>query len=105
MNKLDFPPKIKQEMMERDRGCIYCGATSTLTYAHIFVPRSKGGLGVLKNGGIICMRHHHILDNGSDSKTAKKIDKYCKDYLTNIYGEVDLESLKYNKWKNFKYNK
>ena len=105
MNKLDFPPKTKQEMMERDKGCVYCGKTSTLTYAHIFVARSKMGLGLINNGVILCMRHHGILDNGVDSNMANKIDKYCKNYLTNIYGKIDIESLKYNKWKNFKFNK
>ena len=105
MNKLDVPPKTKELVMNRDGGCVYCNKISTLTYAHIFVSRAKGGLGVKENIAILCMNHHHILDNGVESNIANKIDKHCKDYLINLYGSIDLESLKYNKWKNFKYNK
>ena len=100
MNKLDVPPKIKELVMYRDKGCVYCGITSTLTYAHIFVSRAKGGLGKKENIVMLCMRHHHILDNGVDSKMANKIDQHCKSYLHDIYGQIDLRELVFNKWKN-----
>lgn len=99
LNKLDFPKETKLLIAERDCGCIYCGSHYMLSYAHIFVPRSKGGLGVKENGALLCMKCHGLLDNGVSGEIADRIDNYCKEYLTNIYGVINKEDLIYNKWR------
>jgi hypothetical protein len=75
-----------------------------LGVAHIFYPRSKGGLGVKENGVLLCQEHHHALDNGVSDSQAKHIQDYCESYLRSHY-DILTSELVYNKYKNFQYNK
>ena len=102
---LEPSKKTRVYLLERDSGsCIYKGCTRQfgIAPAHIFFPRSKGGLGVKENLVLLCQHHHHILDNGVDSKLANEIEQYCKEYLRSKH-EFNVKDLKYNKWKGFKH--
>ena len=98
----EFSQEERQVIYERDyRRCIYCGSTFGLGAAHIFVSRAHGGKGCRENGCILCAYHHSILDQGKDEIARKRIHTYCEGYLHRIYGDIDIESLKYNKWNMF----
>ena len=93
----EFSPKVRAVIKKRDKYmCIYCNRPVEHIH-HTFVLR-RFGLGVEHNGVSLCSPHHAMIH--SSSKMSAIIDKYCKDYLTNIYGKIDINDLKYNKWKN-----
>ena len=78
--------------------CIYCGGNQFLGIAHIWLSRAKGGKGCETNGVLLCQTCHNALDNGRDSALRKKIDKYTKAYLTSVYGQINVNKLRYRKW-------
>ena len=39
----DITPKVRREVMERDKRCVNCGRTNMLTIAHVYVSRAHGG--------------------------------------------------------------
>ena len=97
----DFTKEEKLHIVERDAGkCIYCGKTTYLGVAHIFASRQKGGVGNRKNGVLLCQICHNALDNGKDSVLREKIQKYSENYLRNLYGDIKLEEIIYDKNKN-----
>ena len=97
----DFSKEEKMHIVERDLGkCIYCGQTTYLGVAHIFASRQKGGVGNRKNGVLLCQICHNALDNGKDSELREKIQKYCENYLYNLYGKIDLKEIIYDKNNN-----
>ena len=102
----DFAPKVRKEIKRRDMNrCVYCGSKVGLQIAHIFVPRSKGGLGVKENGALLCTygnNCHGKLDNGLD-KEHKPIKEYVESYMRRLY-DVSMKDITYNKYKNFKYS-
>jgi hypothetical protein len=98
----EFSPQVRAVIKKRDGGkCIYCNRPVNHIH-HTFVLR-RFGLGVERNGVSLCTQHHAMIH--SSSKMSAVIDKYCKDYLRNIYGDIDINELKYSKWANFKYKK
>lgn len=97
----DFTKEEKAHIMKRDNEkCIFCGGTTYLGIAHIFASRQKGGVGNRKNGVVLCQICHGNLDNGKDEVLREKIQKYCENYLKNIYGDIKKEDLIYDKYKN-----
>ena len=49
--------KFRETVINRDKCCKYCGATTHL-HAHHIRPRSKGGADCSKNGITLCERCH-----------------------------------------------
>lgn len=99
----EFSPKVRKIIKERDsNSCVIPNCyRGYLGIAHIFYPRSKGGLGKKENGVLLCQHHHHLLDNGRDSKIAHMIQTHCESYLRSHY-DIDTRELRFDKWKNFK---
>lgn len=94
----DFAPKVRKVIMLRDQSkCVACHSKHNLTIAHVFVPRSKGGLGVKENGAVLCMKCHHKLDNGLN-KEALPIKKYVEIYMRRLY-DISIKDLIYKKYE------
>lgn len=89
----NFTIKIKQEVLYRDRHCIFCGDTANLTVAH-YVPRSQGGLGIPQNLVIACWDCHLKLDQ---SVRRKKLLLFTKLHLKSKYPDWEKINLKYQK--------
>ena len=98
----EFSSEESQAIIERDKGrCVYCGSDFYLGKAHVFVSRAHGGKGCRENGVLLCQLDHQRLDQGNDSDKRKRIQKFCENYLHRIYGDINIEELKYNKWNMF----
>lgn len=101
----EFSKEARQEIMNRDRGCIFCQmgyeipeeftASRGLQIMH-FVPRSQGGLGIPQNGAVGCIYHHMLLDNGKDHREV--MTDLFRDYLKSHYKNWDDLTLTYDKW-------
>lgn len=81
--EFDKPTRKYIQKRDMDR-CIYCGRTGALQIAHIFVSRAHGGKGDARNGVLLCVWCHNILDNpiGADAcERSANIDKHCRKYL------------------------
>jgi 5-methylcytosine-specific restriction endonuclease McrA len=101
MSRFEFDKKTREKIYSRDQyRCINCHDTGMLGVAHVFVPRSKGGLGVEENGVLMCQRCHHEMDNGRVKEISEMIKKVAEEYLKKQY-HIDLEKIIYNKWKNY----
>lgn len=88
---MQFDPKTKAEITERDGGCIFCRmwyhmppeqelSQRILDIMHI-VNKSQGGLGVEENGVCGCRYHHQLLDNGNQglrTDMLRQIEAYMK---------------------------
>lgn len=102
----EFSRKTVEEIVERDRGCIFCRAgrwpggdafwETRYDIAHI-VNRSQGGLGIITNGVMSCRNHHHMLDNGNQG-FRQELLKYAKDYLKELYPGWTEEQQVYRKY-------
>lgn len=93
----DISPKVRDEVLNRDKQCVVCGSRSTLTIAHVFINRSHGGLGVKENLCVLCIKCHHDFDNGF-KQDSERIKDLVQSYMHKLY-EIDIQSLKYNKWR------
>lgn len=102
----DVTKEERKKILIRDnKQCIYCGNKKTLTMAHIFLSRSKGGKGCMKNIATLCSNCHlYTLDNPIGDKKcqkSKEILQFCKNYLIEKENIKDIkeliESLKYKK--------
>lgn len=92
----EFSKSERQVIYERDNYCcIFCYSNSTLSVAH-YIPRSKGGLGIKENGALACQVCHRLMDFGSKEEREKYNSKMCN-YLTSLYGKIEVEKLKYRK--------
>lgn len=104
---LKFDKDTTQEIIDRDKTCIFCkmgyrmenfnpNKMDCITHDIMhFVPRSKLGLGIVKNGAFGCRYHHHMLDN---SKYRNEMLPMFENYLKEQYSDWDKEELKYKKW-------
>lgn len=93
----DITPKVRKEVMERDKCCVNCGSHSTLTIAHVYVSRAHGGKGIINNLAVLCTRCHGHLDNGKAHQSM--IVKFnVEHYMERIYGKPNLDEIKYRKW-------
>lgn len=90
-------PQTRQEVMERDRGCVSCGNNHNLTVAHIWINRSHGGRGVKENLAVLCLKCHHELDNGRKAEQEYQ-QAVVQQYMMGLYGKPDLNKLKYQKY-------
>jgi len=101
----DFPPKVRKEIATRDMNrCVYCGSKFGLQVAHVFVPRSKGGLGVKENGALMCSygnNCHGKYDNGLDEEH-EPIKEYVQSYMRKLY-DINVHDLVYKKYAGFKF--
>lgn len=109
MNKrtkaLQFSPETKQEIFNRDKGCLFCHMGLYMDELlsvdravhdpmHI-VNKSQGGLGVLQNGVEGCRGHHFMMDNGKHPE----LREVAEDYLKSLYPGWTREGVTYNKYK------
>lgn len=89
-------PKIRQEVMERDRQCVSCGKSNNLTIAHVWINRSHGGKGIPENLAVLCLSCHHEYDNGKKEQQDYQ-RAVVQLYMMNLYGSPDLNKIKYTK--------
>lgn len=102
----NFDKKTREEIYNRDRGCIFCRVgrweggndfeKSIHDTVHI-INKSQGGLGIVTNGVEGCRYHHHLLDNGNQG-LRKELLAYAKDYLRELYPGWSEEQQVYKKY-------
>lgn len=104
----DISPRVRQEVMERDKGCIFCQMgyhmpptedyLITMNQFEImhFIPRSQGGLGIKENLAVGCKYHHMMLDNGRDTRDEMIALFEC--VLRRCYKDWNRKNLVYDKW-------
>lgn len=104
----EFGKKAREEIYLRDNmQCIFCkkgyrmeGATwldrEVLSVMH-YIPRSKNGLGIPKNGAIGCQHHHNMLDNGNQGARREMLEMF-EEYLKAHYEDWNEDKLVYSKW-------
>ncbi len=103
----EFNQKAREEIDARDRGCIFCrqgymmagafpGDLTIFETMH-YIPRSRGGLGIAKNGAIGCKWHHMMLDNGNKGNHEEMLNIFA-DYLRGNYRDWNEKDLVYSKW-------
>ena len=91
----DISPKVRKEVLERDKKCIICGATYGLQIAH-YISRARGGLGIPQNLGAMCVKCHGEMDNG---KYHKEHQNAFREHLKAHYEGWNEKELYYDKWK------
>ena len=89
----DIPPKVKAEVLERDKWCVFCGKQGSPN-AH-FIPRSKNGLGIEQNILTLCCECHNRYDHATERQ---KMMEFFRNYLKDIYPDWDESKLIYRKW-------
>ncbi|MBR5577788.1 MAG: hypothetical protein IKW28_02210 [Lachnospiraceae bacterium] len=106
--KLQFNPKARKRIIERDEGkCIFCemGYFNECSSDYLldlkdimhFVPKSQLGMGVEENGAVGCRYHHTLLDNGNKGLRSDMLQRF-EQYLRGIYPEWDKTKLIYKKY-------
>lgn len=90
----DISPKVRQEVIDRDKCCIICGRYTGLQVAH-YISRARGGLGISKNLALMCVECHGQYDNGHQHK---EIEKAFREHLQANYPDWDEKELIYKKW-------
>ena len=100
----EFDKATREYIKKRDDSkCIFCGSQYSLQIAHIFLSRAQGRNSSEKNGVLLCLKCHMILDNpigDSQNEKSKTIKKYCENYLIkkeNIDKSKIIDELKYKK--------
>ena len=94
----DISNKVREQVLSRDaRRCIICGSTYNLELAHVFLSRAHLGLGVKENLATLCKKHHMTLDSGKKQEQ-HNIRLAVESYMRSKHGDIDIKSLKYNKW-------
>ena len=93
----EIDPRVKVQVWERDNHrCIFCGKLVTWHNACChYVPRSAGGLGVVKNIFTGCNDCHREQDNGLNSEI---MTAYAKQYLMSKHADWNEEELIYKKF-------
>ena len=88
---------VKRQVWERDRGrCLMCHKTvrEECACCHI-IPRSHGGLGVVKNIITLCPECHRKYDTSSDRQ---QMSLEFTRYIEEKYGSVEKSEVVYDKW-------
>lgn len=62
-----FPPHLRRALVARDKGCAFpdCTMPATWCEAHHIVPWSAGGTTNVRDGVLLCARHHHVIHEGN----------------------------------------
>lgn len=105
----EFSAKERKAVHERDeRQCIFCRmdyhmekATPYGLYVKgimHYIPRSRNGLGIARNGAVGCQYHHEMLDNGNRGRREEMLELF-RSYLKSHYTDWDEEGLVYRKWQ------
>lgn len=103
----EFSPRERQAIHIRDRDrCIFCEKNYRMEHITYmgklnkqimhYIPRSKGGLGIAKNGAVGCLYHHQMLDNGTHREEMMQI---FREHLMSFYSDWNEQELIYDKWK------
>ena len=89
-----FDKRTRQKVIERDKGCIFCGTVNSLTVAH-YISKAHGGLGIVQNGVVACLMCHRRLDQ---STARKHLLREVRAYLDQLYPDFPDEDRVYKKW-------
>lgn len=99
--------KVRNEVKERDGGCIFCRKGILLPEGYEFgmqVPeimhfrsRARGGLGIAENLALGCRYHHELLDSGAHGERDVLLPVF-EAYLREQYPEWDSVEKEYRKW-------
>lgn len=110
----EFSQKARQQVYDRDVGCIFCERGYHMEEANTYdlqidgimhyIPRSQGGLGIPQNAALGCRYHHRMLDNGSRGRREEML-KIFREYLKKIYPDWNEERLIYQKGEQNVYRK
>jgi 5-methylcytosine-specific restriction endonuclease McrA len=57
-------PAVRQQVIDRDRGCRLCGTTEELQVHHI-VAAGDGGPTTPDNLIVVCRKHHQAVEDGA----------------------------------------
>lgn len=96
----EFSRAERWKIRERDKNCcIFCRMLGNSGYpptqiAH-YKGRAQNGLGIEKNGALVCVPHHQRLDNSPKRKVMLGL---FKSYLMGCYDDWNEEDLVYTKW-------
>jgi 5-methylcytosine-specific restriction endonuclease McrA len=106
---------VSKKVKERDSRdgvyqCVYCRTTNKdyLTVAHVYIPAGKLGLAVEQNGVTLCKGVSNDCHTKFDSGIKRErflIEEFVKEYMYDIYGNIDIDKLKYKKYKHYYLNK
>lgn len=101
----DISHATKEALWERDGGCIFCrmgyhppAEPQTMWDAMHYIPRSRGGLGIVQNSAIGCRYHHQMLDQGAEGRRPEML-RLFRLYLMDKYPGWEESALVYDKWK------
>lgn len=104
-NACEFSAKERKKIHLRDNEtCIFCrlgyrmsneASIGDLQIMHYLGRGSKGGLGIEQNGGLGCIYHHQMLDNGLYHD---EMHALFRGYLKSFYPDWDERRLVYDKW-------
>ncbi len=106
--KREFNEAARREIYYRDcMQCIFCRMgyrTENMTWLDgqilgvmHYIPRSRNGLGIPKNGALGCQYHHNMLDNGAQGVRKEMLGLF-RDYLKRHYPDWNEKELVYSKW-------
>lgn len=101
----DISHKTKEALWARDVGCIFCklGYHPPVEPQYMFdamhyIPRSRGGLGIMQNAAIGCRYHHQMLDQGREGRRPEMLGIF-RLYLMDMYDDWKEEALVYERYK------
>lgn len=87
-----IPPAVREEVMQRDGGCRFCG-TRTGLHVHHIIYRSQGGKHVPDNLIVLCARHHDLVH--SDKSRYMKL---CQGVVWMTYLDRRINIPHYERW-------
>ena len=91
----DIPPKVKAEVLERDKWCVFCGKQGSPN-AH-YLPRSKAAKGIEQNILTLCWECHNRYDHTTERQKMMEFFQLFK--REKIFTpDWDEEELIYRKW-------
>lgn len=85
--------EVRDTVIERDKHCIFCGTTYSITIGH-FVSRASSGKGIEQNLACVCLECHRKLDQSTQRK--EMLERFEK-YLRSQYDNWNVNDLKYRK--------